>query len=75
MLYKIISNVLANRLKLVLLGLIYETLSAFVLRRLIINNAIVAFEVFHSIKHCIKSKKGVMAVKLDMSKACKIMWN
>ncbi|GKB93241.1 reverse transcriptase [Tanacetum coccineum] len=45
--YKIISKVIANRLKGALPTLIDETKSAFVRGRMIIDNAIVAFEVFH----------------------------
>ena len=66
MIYKIMSKVLANRLKKVLHGVINEAQSAFVLGRLIMDNVIVAFEIMHSID---KKRKGLMAVKLDMSKA------
>ncbi len=67
--YKIISKVLTNRLKLVLPFVISESQSAFVPGRLITNNISVAFELIHKLKAKRSGKKGEMALKLDMSKA------
>ena len=67
--YKIISKVLANRLKPVLPRIISPTQSAFVLGRLITNNVLVAYNMLHTMHARKKGKKGSMALKLDISKA------
>ena len=67
--YKIISKVLANRLKQVLLEIISPTHSAFVLGCLIIDNVLVAFETPHTMHSRKKSKTGSLALKLNVSKA------
>ena len=67
--YKIISKVMANRLKLTLPKLIAPTQSAFVPGRLINDNVLVAYETLHTM-HCKKTgKKGSLALKLDINKA------
>jgi hypothetical protein len=69
MLYKIISNVLANKLKKVLPHVISSTQSAFIPGRLIADNVLVAYETLHTMHTGMGEKKGFMAVKLHMSKA------
>ena len=64
--YKIISKVLANRLKLILLNLIATTQSVFVPGRLITDNFLVAYESLHAM-HCRKKgRRGSLALKLDV---------
>lgn len=67
--YKIVSKVLANRLKGLLPGLISHHQSVFVLGRLITDNALVAFEIVHAMKRKGEGMTGTIAMKLDMSKA------
>ena len=69
MIYKIISKVLANRLKLILPQLISPTQTAFVLGRLITDNVLVAYETLHAMHIRKKGKKGALALKLDVNKA------
>ena len=67
--YKIISKVLANRLKQILLDIISPTQSAFVPGRLITDNVLVAYETLHTMHSRKKGKKGSLTLKLDISKA------
>lgn len=68
-LYKVISKVLANRLKKVIDSLISEAQSAFIPGRLIMDNIMIAFEIMHYMKRKTQGKEGWMVLKLDMSKA------
>ena len=69
MLYKIISKVIANRLKPLLNSIVSEARSAFTVDRLITDNILIAFESLHYMKTQCSGKEGFMALKLDMSKA------
>lgn len=66
---KIITKVLANRLKVCLDEVISEFQSAFVKGRLISDNILVAHEVTHHLKHMRNRQDGFLSIKVDMSKA------
>ncbi|XP_048502752.1 uncharacterized protein LOC125498565 [Beta vulgaris subsp. vulgaris] len=68
-LYKLVSKAIVLRLQAFLPMIVSETQSAFVPGRLITDNALIAMELFHTMKHRNKSRKGIIAMKLDMSKA------
>lgn len=68
-LYKIMAKVLANRLKILLPGLISENQSGFVPGRSITDNVLVAFEIFHYMKRKHSGLEGEVGLKLDISKA------
>ncbi|KAL8088979.1 hypothetical protein AgCh_038659 [Apium graveolens] len=67
--YKVLSQVLENRLKSFIDLIISNTQSAFVPGRPIIDNIMVAYEVMHFMKRKTKGKQGWMDLKIDMSKA------
>jgi hypothetical protein len=68
-LYKIVSKVLANRLKATLPMVISPNQSAFLPGRLITDNILAAYETLHTMHTRLWSKVGFMGIKLDMSKA------
>lgn len=67
--FKIVSKVLANRLKQILGNIISEYQSAFVADRVITNNILISFETLHYMKFKRQGNTTHMALKLDMSKA------
>nr|DAD28952.1 TPA_asm: hypothetical protein HUJ06_030420 [Nelumbo nucifera] len=68
-LYKIVSKVLANRLKVLLPNIISNAQSTFVPGRAITNNVLVAFELIHFMRRKQKGKVGEVALKIDISRA------
>lgn len=60
--FKIVTKTIANRLKNVLSDIIHNTQNAFIVRKLIIDNALLAFKAFHFIN------KKRNSNKFDMSK-------
>ena len=74
--YKIISKVLANRLKVILPEIIDESQSVFVQGRMIYDNIMVAHESVHSMMNKTYGRTGWLAAKMDMSKAYdRIEWD
>ncbi|GAU36575.1 hypothetical protein TSUD_362450 [Trifolium subterraneum] len=74
-LYKMISKVLANRLKCCLDKCVSQEQSAFVEGRSILDNVIIATEVIHALKRKTQGRRGELALKIDISKAYdKVDW-
>ncbi|CAN0840007.1 LINE-1 reverse transcriptase homolog [Linum grandiflorum] len=67
--YRILAKVLTNRLRVLMPGSIHEEQSAFVKGRSIIDNILLAFESIHSLTTNPSTKKGDVAIKIDISKA------
>ena len=66
---RMVSKVLANRVKDILPNIISNAQSAFVPDRLITDNTAVAYEMLHRLRNRRQGKVGHMEIKLDISKA------
>ena len=69
MLYKIVSKIMANGLKVALPSIISESQSVFVWNCHISNSVLKAYDLIHALKSKRSSKEEYFALKLDMSKA------
>lgn len=67
--YKIVTKVLANRLKKVLPCCISEVQSAFIEGRAILDNAMIATEIVHYMRCKTRGKLGDVTLKINISKA------
>lgn len=68
--YKVLSKVLINRIKSILRNLVGKIQSAFISNKLVTDNIIIAYEVFHWLKSDKRAPfGGAYAIKIDMSKA------
>ncbi|CAJ2652454.1 unnamed protein product [Trifolium pratense] len=75
-LYKMISKMLANRLRGCLDKCVSEEQLAFIEGRSILDNALIAIEVIHALKRRTRGMKGEQALKIDISKAYdKVDWS
>ena len=75
-LYRIMAKVLANRLQEMLPSLILEIQSAFIKNKSTTDNVLIAFEVIHHMSRKKQGRIGVVALKLDISKAYdKVNWS
>lgn len=68
-LVRIVSKVLANKLKSCLNTLISDNQSAFIEGRLLTDNALLAYDINHCIKRRTQGKHGIAGLKLDISNA------
>lgn len=67
--YKILSKILADRMKNLMNDLISDNQSGFVKGRLIQDNIFIAHEIFHSLNSRGGKRNEILVAKLDMSKA------
>lgn len=66
--FKISSKMIMNRFQEVIHICINEAYNTFVSSRLILDNVVAAYEMFHSLKGKMVGMRGYFALKLDMSK-------
>lgn len=68
-LYKIISKILVNRLKLYLKDIVSDSQAAFIPGRVIHDNVLIAHELMHALKSRKRVSQTYMAIKTDITKA------
>lgn len=69
MTYKIISKIIANRLKTIIGMLISPTPNAFIPGRLLADNYLIAHELIRELKNHTRGGEFLVALKIDMFKA------
>ncbi|XP_058192210.1 uncharacterized protein LOC131309618 [Rhododendron vialii] len=75
-LYKVLTKVLVNRLRLGLGDLISQYQNGFVPTRMILDNVLIAHEMLEFIRKRKRGKRAMYALKLDMNKAYdRVDWN
>lgn len=67
--YRIVAKTITNRLKQYLYQVISPTHRVFIPNRLIIDNIIIDYECLHKIRHSKGKRNGLVALKLNISKA------
>jgi hypothetical protein len=67
--YKIVSKLLANKLKRYLDKCVAEERSTFVEGRSILDNALIVIEIIYALKRNTRGVKSDLALKIDISKA------
>ncbi|KAL9445502.1 hypothetical protein AB3S75_018491 [Citrus x aurantiifolia] len=67
--YRVVVKAIANRMKPILSQIISLMQSALIPNRLITDNVIIGYECLHKIRHSKGKKNGLVALKLDISKA------
>lgn len=73
---KIITKIIANRIKQILPNIVHENQSAFLSGRLITNNSLLVFKTLHYLKKPRKKNNGFVGIKLDIAKAYdSLEWN
>ena len=68
-LYKIVAKMLTNRMNAILSSIISENQSAFFPGRAITDNILILTEIVHYLKRKRQGKTGIVALKIDISKA------
>lgn len=67
--YRIIAKAIANGFKPILSQIISPAQSIFIPNGLITDNVIIGYECLHKIRHSKGKRNGLVALKLDVSKA------
>lgn len=72
-LVRILSKVLSNKLKRYLGDIISDKQSAFIEGKMLTDNALITFEINHSMRRKVQGKTGIAGLKINVSKAYDIL--